>query len=351
MLDRFTALIGSIPDPIVLIIGVVMLLAGGHWLVESAIQLARRMGVSTLVIGLTIVAFGTSSPELAFNLIAASNGNGELSFGNVVGSNIANIALVLGIAACISPLVVNSRVIRVEIPQVLAVSVGMVVLAWIPWSPLMGDRISGPAVSRIDGILMLVAFGIFTWLWIRMARSERKDPMIAEVESDVEAAAKRPMALRAACGLFIVSLAILVGGGKLTEIGAVGIAEMLGMSQAMIGLTVVAIATSLPEVITSAIAARKGHGDLAVGNVVGSNLFNILLVLGATTIVAPVPVPAGRGIWDLAIMLGLTALLWPLAVTHSRRLVRIEGAFLLACYAGYLAFSVFWEIRFAASAG
>jgi cation:H+ antiporter len=229
---------------------------------------------------------------------------------------------------------------------------GMVALAWIPWSPLMGDRIDGPAVSRIDGILMLIAFAVFTWLWIRIARSERRDPIVAEVEQDVEAAAKRrPMPLWAAAGLFFVSLGILVGGGKFTELGAVGIAEALGMSQAMIGLTVVAIATSLPEVITSAIAAKKGHGDLAVGNVVGSNLFNILLVLGATTIVAPVPVPAGRGVWDLVIMLGLTALLWPLAVTHNRRLVRIEGAVLLGVYIAYIGFSVFWELRLAEQTG
>jgi cation:H+ antiporter len=336
-----------IPAPIVLIVGIVVLLLGGRLLVDGSVNLARRAGVSTLLVGLTVVAFGTSSPELAFNITAAISGNGALSFGNVVGSNIANIALVLGLASLIRPLVVHGRVVRRELPLLVVTTVGMVVLAWSP--PLMATAV-GPerGFGRTDGLIMLLGFMLFTWAWFRMARSDKADPLAAEAIAETgEPVQSLPMAIV----LTILGLVMLVGGGKLTERGAVGVASWLGMSEALIGLTVVAIATSLPEVVTSIIACRKGHADLAVGNVVGSNLFNILLVLGATCLFGDVPVPMepelaglGRGWWDLFVMLGLTMLLVPFTRTNNNHIMKVEGLFLLACYVGYLAFSVIIEL-------
>ncbi len=341
--------LASVSPPITLIAGIVLLLLGGNWLVDGSVSIARRIGWSTLLIGLTIVAFGTSSPELAFNLTAAINGNGGLSFGNVVGSNIANIALVLGLAALVSPLVVHGQVVKKELPLLIIVSCLMVLLAWLPATRIQGDEGAAAGFTRIDGLMMLGGFAIFTWLWYRMGKQDRSDPMTAEAEQ--EAREEGPASLGVAILLFVLGLVLLVVGGKLTEMGAVGIAEWWGFSQSLIGLTVVAVATSLPEVTTSMIACRKGHADLAVGNVVGSNLFNILLVLGATAAVAPVAVPAdveflslGRGWWDLFVMLGLTLVLLPIAMTNQRRIMKMEGVFFLVCYFGYMTLSVTREI-------
>jgi cation:H+ antiporter len=337
-----------IPAPVTLIVGIVLLLLGGRLLVDGSVSLARRAGVSTLLIGLTIVAFGTSSPELAFNITAAASGNGALSFGNVVGSNIANIALVLGLASLVRPLIVHGRVVKRELPLLVIVSAGMVLLAW---SPPMVASVPGPqrGFGRTDGLIMLLGFMLVTWAWFRMARRDKADPLAAEAIEETERVVQ---SLPTAVVLTLLGLLLLVGGGKLTERGAVGVASWLGMSEALIGLTIVAVATSLPEVVTSVIACRKGHADLAVGNVVGSNLFNILLVLGATCLFGEVPVPIepelaglGRGWWDLFVMLALTMLLVPFTRTNNNHIMKIEGLFLLACYFGYLAFSVVIELK------
>jgi cation:H+ antiporter len=329
---------------------VVLLLVGGHWLVDGAIRIARRLGVSTLLIGLTIVACGTSAPELAFNVIAASNGNAELSFGNVVGSNIANLALVLGLAALVRPLAVHSRMIVKELPLLIVASVAMLPLAYWPWSRMSSaaDGSTQHGFTTIDGLLMLGGFVFLLWLWARMARKDRSDPLLQDVEAETK---QPPSSLPLAILIFLAGLGALVVGGKVTEVGAVGIAERLGLSQGLIGLTIVAVATSLPEVVTSMIACRRGHVDLAIGNVVGSNLFNILLVLGLTAVIADVPVPQEQGLlgiargWtDLLFMAGLTILLWPLAMTHHRRIVAWEGALLVLLYAGYMSYSVVREV-------
>ncbi len=345
MLQTTLDFIQTIPSPLTFLLGMFVLLLGGHSLVNGAVAVAARMGLSTLLIGLTIVAFGTSAPELFFNVAAAINGNGDLSFGNVVGSNIANIALVLGLAAIISPLVVHSRVITKEVPLLIVVSIGMLGAAW--WNSTSVQQAGArSAFTRIDGLLMLLAFMFFTLLWYRMGKRDRADPLATEAEA-VEARHEATSSLPIAIGLFILGLIGLIVGGKLAEIGAVGVAESLKLSKALIGLTIVAIATSLPEVTTSIIACRKGHSDLAVGNVVGSNLFNILLVLGLTAVCAPVPVPADpplagldRGWWDLFVMLGLTVMMLPIAYSNKRRITKPQGAFLLICYIAYLAFSV-----------
>jgi cation:H+ antiporter len=345
MLPEVLQYIRGLPAVLPLAVGVVLLLLGGSWLVDGAVGMARRLRLSPLLIGLTVVAFGTSAPELFFNLAAALGNHPELSFGNVVGSNIANIALVIGLAAMMRPLAVHSRVLKKELPLLIGVSAAMLLLAWLG-PAVKDDGTLRSGWGRTDGLIMLAGFMGVTWLWYRMGRRDRRDPLLAEAEA--EARLERPLALGVAVALGLLAL---IAGGKLAELGAAGVASWLGMSQAFIGLTVVAIATSLPEVVTSLMACRKGHADLAVGNVVGSNLFNILLVLGATATVAPVPVPVKpsllgieRGWGDLLVMLGLTVILLPMAATSRQHIRRWEGAFLLLCYLAYLGLSVVREL-------
>ncbi len=317
-------------------VGVLVLLSGGHWLVNGAAAIARRMGWSTLVIGLTIVAFGTSAPELFFNVIAALNNHGELSFGNIVGSNIANIGLILGVTALFAPLVVHGRVVTKELPWLIVVSLAILCLAWFS---LRGD---GRSFDRYEAALMLIGFSLFTIGWYRMGKREAADPLVAELG---ETAKKESHAsLGVAWLLFVVGLAALLVGGKATEIGAVSVARSLGWSESLIGLTIVAVATSLPELTTCVIAVRKGHDDLAVGNIVGSNIFNLLLVLGVTAVIAPVQVPQQWGLWDLAAMNVITIMLLPFAMTRSRRISRAKGGVLLVMYIVYMTFSVWREL-------
>jgi len=219
----------------------------------------------------------------------------------------------------------------------------MVFLAWlVPTRIASGDG-EQAGFTRIDGLIMLLGFALCSWLWYRMARKDRSDPLARQAAAEL--AGETGGSLIIAIILFVIGLACLVAGGKLAEIGAKGVAQWLGLSDALIGLTVVAVATSLPELVTSIIACRKGHNDLAVGNVVGSNLFNILLVLGVTAVIAPVPVPGARGWWDLAVMMLLTVLLLPIAHAHRGRILRWEGAVLLLCYAAYIGFRVMHESR------
>ncbi len=334
--------LGSIPAALVLAAGLALLLLGGHWLVQGAVTIARALGVSTLMIGLTVVAFGTSSPELAFNLIAALGGNSDLSFGNVIGSNIANIALVLGLSALVTPLPVHSRVIWREIPLLVFIALALLGAAYLRYP---GSE-SAPAVpwafGRLEGGVMLLAFAVAVGIWFQASRREAHDALasVSEEEARETQVASRPLAVV----LFLLGLGSLVLGGKLAENGAVRLARWAGVSDALIGLTVVALATSLPEIVTSVVAARKGHGDLAVGNVVGSNVFNVLLILGITSVAAPVHIPPGRGWWDLGFHALLTALLFPLATTGENSVKRAEGALLVSLYASYMIWSVWWEL-------
>lgn len=321
-----------------LAVGLVFLLAGGHVLVEAAITLAKRLHVSPLVIGMTIVSFGTSAPELAFNIIAAVNDNSDLSFGNIVGSNIANIGLVLGLAALVTPLAVHHRLVKTELPVLIAISLGMAAMAlWLPRVQTESGLV--PGFARVDGLIMLALFGLFIAAMLRLSRKGRADL----IDRDVAAALEKPVeggrsVIRASLAFF-AGLLILLGGGKFAELGAVGVAEKIGLSQAAIALTVVAVATSLPEVVTSLVAARKGEVDLAVGNVLGSNIFNILLVLGATSVIAPVQIPRFGGL-DLTFMCALTVLLAGLVFVGRRRVTRGSAIILLALYAGYIAFTL-----------
>lgn len=316
--------------------GVVLLLSGGEVLVRGAITLASRLGVSTLVIGLTVVAFGTSAPELAFNITASLSGHNELSLGNIVGSNIANIGLILGLAAMLKPLKVNSSVIRREMPVMIASTALMILLAAMP----LDNRV----LSRVDGAILLAAFvGLSSFALIAASRSRRGadwgETFATDIEEISERDRKRPAWV--AMTLVLVGLGLLGGGGRLAEMGAVGIAGNLGLSQTLIGLTIVALATSLPELATSLIAVRRGQVDIAVGNVVGSNIFNILLVLGTTAMVRPVEC-RDAAIESFAVMGFLAAVLWyPISRTAGQRVSRLEGLFLLLVYLGYMAYEIF----------
>lgn len=320
-----------------LILGLVVLLAGGQWLVSGSVTIARRLGISTLLVGLTIVAMGTSAPELAFNVIAALNNHPDLSFGNIIGSNIANIGLIVGVSALYRPLDVHGRVVKLELPLLVAVSAAMFGFAYLLHLGSRPDE--PPGFDRVDGTIMLLLFGLFMAGWIRMGRREAADPYMRELRAEAEAPGPLPRAVL----LVLIGLACLVGGGKLSEWGAVKFATWLGLSQALIGLTIVAFATSLPELATALIACRKGHDDLAVGNVVGSNVFNLLWVLGFTAVVAPVAVPDRHGWQDLTVMLGITIVLALMSLT-GRKIVRWEGAVLLGMYLAYIGWGVCREV-------
>ena len=339
MLDEILQFLSTWPWPIpALVVGVIGLLAGGHLLVTGSVALAKRFSVSPLLVGLTIVAFGTSAPELAFNIIAALNGRSGLSFGNIVGSNIANLALVVGASAMIAPLAVQLRIIRLELPILILISLIMLGMAFLV--PQLPDGVTR-GYARLEGVIFLVGFVAFMLLMIQVGRKDRAavlDPDIAKALEDVDELSPPPL-LGVAVGLFIGGLVLLVGGGKLAEIGAIGLAEKAGLSDAVIGLTVVALATSLPEVVTSIIAAMRGEADLAIGNVIGSNLFNILLVFGITSVISPVALP-DAGLIDLLVMNGVTILLGILILIGRSRIGRPAGLMLLAIYVGYMIYTV-----------
>jgi cation:H+ antiporter len=307
-----------------LLLGLVLLYFGAEGLVRGSSSLALRLGLSPLVVGLTVVAFGTSSPELVVSLKAALDGQGAISVGNVVGSNICNIGLILGLCAMITPIATNSQIIRVDIPIMLGItSVALFVLA-------------NGHLGRPEGILLFALLLAYIFFSVRLARRRPADALSAEFGEEVKIS-KRGLAV----DLLMVAggLILLVFGARFLVDGAVIIARAFGWSEALIGLTIVAIGTSLPELATSLLAAVKKEADIAVGNIVGSNIFNLLGILGITAIVHPLATD-GVGMVDFAVMAGFSLVLWPMAF-HQQRITRPEGAALLAGYLGYL----FWLLR------
>lgn len=299
--------------------GLVLLTGGGELLVRGAAALALRVGLTPLIVGLTVVAFGTSSPELAVSLEAAANGLGDVSVGNVVGSNICNVALILGIAALIRPIRIHAQLVRLDVPLMIAASLLLAVL------------LADGAMGRVAGAVCVGALVVWIGVGIRLARRET-----SRVEAEFEAGVGAPRAAGWLHALMVLAGlgALFLGGGLFVD-GAVELARAIGASEAVIGLTIVAIGTSLPELATSLIGAARGHGDIAMGNVVGSNLFNILGILGIAALVAPLEI-SGVGWADLAVMAGVALLLLPMA-RSGHTLSRIEGGVLLAVYAAYMA--------------
>jgi cation:H+ antiporter len=317
---------------LLMLIGLAVLVGGAEALVRGASALARRLGVPTIVIGLTVVAFGTSTPELAINIAAAIEGNTGISFGNVVGSNIANIGLILAVAALVRPLDVHPSIITREIPMLLLGTAAAVAMAF---DQALG---AGPDLfARGDGIVLLLLFGVFLYYTLLTALKKPGDAYVEDLKDDV--ARQRPQPIWASLILTAAGLVAVVAGGKLSVDSAVMLARKAGISDAVIGLTIIAIGTGLPELVTSIVAARRGASDLAVGNVVGSNIYNLLFVLGATATIRPITLPSG-GHADLLIMAALTAALLPLASYRKLQIGRRGGALLLACYIAFIVWRV-----------
>ena len=311
-------------------LGFVLLIKGADWLVDGASAIARRFNVSDLVIGLTVVAFGSSTPELFVNIIASARGNTDIAIGNVLGSNIANIFLILGVSSVIYPLAVTKGTVWKEIPFSLLAAIVLLSMA----NDQILDRADASVLTRIDGLIFLCFFVIFIYYTFSIA--ERVEGMEAHVP------ARQYGWLRSLLGI-IAGLAGLTIGGKWIVDGAIVLATKLGMSESVIGLTIVAVGTSLPELATSAVAAYKKNPEIAVGNVVGSNIFNIFFVLGISAIIRPLPFQTKNNV-DIAVVIFTSLMLFFFMFTGEKRsLDRWEGIVCLILYFGYVAFLIFNE--------
>jgi cation:H+ antiporter len=312
-----------------IIAGIALLIAGGAALVSGASRIASGLGVSPMIIGLTIVGFGTSAPELVVNVLGALSGETDLAFGNVIGSNISNLALVLGAAAMIQSIEIKSKVIQKEIPLLLLMTTILTVMALDNW--LAGHT---SVISRSEAVILLLLFLIFMYMAVReVVFAGEKDTLLTEV-SHVSVISDRTPARMRDWLLLVLGFALLFSGGQLTVKSSVSFAEFAGVSTAIIGLFVVAVGTSMPELVTSMIAAFRKESDLALGGIIGSNIFNTLIVLPAAAVAVPVPVPAG-GIFDLAVSWLFTAMLFPIFFLRGARIGRPTGSVLLLAYIAY----------------
>lgn len=303
---------------IMLVFGFVLLVWGADKFVAGASALARRLGVSPLLVGLTIVAFGTSAPELAVSLTAALQGANEIAVGNVVGSNIFNMLMVAGLSAVVCPLIMDRTLLRRDWPISLAAAVLLLVF-------IAPDL----TISRVEGIILLAAFAVVLGIQIRAALKNRDT-----LETEEDEIAMPPLMI----GINIVlGLACIIIGGQLAVNGATGIARMFGLSETLIGLTIVAIGTSLPELVTSLVAARKGQNEIAMGNVIGSNLFNILFILGVSSAITPIPVQA-TSIIDALVLIGISIVFYLPA--RRGKLGRAPGAIMALTYVVYTAYLI-----------
>lgn len=303
--------------------GFVLLIVGGEALVRGAVAVARNLGISRLAIGLILVGFGTSTPELVTSLHAALIGASGIALGNVVGSNIANSLLILGLAAVIYPIACDPKAFRRDAP-VLGLATAICI----------GVALSG-VFSGVFGIVFLAILVTYTGLTIR-AEHRNRDASARLHEGETALEEPTPRSTGGGAVLVVVGLGAVVAGADLTVAGSIDLARRFGISETIVGLTIVAVGTSLPELATSVIAALRRQTDLAFGNIVGSNIFNILGILGVTSIVAPIPVPTGILTYDVWILAGTTVAVVLFAMTDWT-LSRREGLVLLACYAGYIA--------------
>lgn len=302
-----------------LALGIAGLYYGADFLIKGGVSLARRAGISPLVIGLTLVACATSAPELVVSVSAALQNNTDIALGNVVGSNICNIGLILGLAACISPLAVRKQLFKLDVPVMTAAFLIICLLYWLTGG-----------VGRIAGIMLVVGLTGYT---IFNIRNSRKNSGLQETEEPEGKTAEKLFSIPVALFLTVAGIALLAGGAKVFLLGAVFFAELFKVPDAVIGLTIVAVGTSLPELATSVVAAIKGEADIAIGNVVGSNIFNIFGILGVTAVISPIT-ESSISVTDMAVMLFFAVVLLPKMRT-GWKLSRIEGAFLLLCYCVY----------------
>lgn len=309
---------------VLFVLGLGLLVGGAELLVRGASNLAAAVGISPLVIGLTVVSFGTSSPELAVSLQSAIAGQPALALGNVVGSNIFNVLFILGVCALITPLFVQFQLIRLDVPL-------MIVSSLI----LFGLAFDG-GLSRFDGLLFVL--GLLAYLTFTVIESRKANVLDAQTTLTDEVD-RSPRGLAIAIGIAVIGLALLMLGANWLVDGAISFARMFGISELVIGLTIVAVGTSLPEVATSVVAALRGERDIAVGNVVGSNIFNILGILGLTAIIAPIHIAPAAISFDLPVMVAVAIACLPIFFS-GQVIARWEGAVLLGCYCSYVIYLI-----------
>ncbi|PKN94744.1 MAG: sodium:calcium antiporter [Chloroflexi bacterium HGW-Chloroflexi-6] len=318
---------------LLLIGGLVTLVVGAELLVRGASKLAAALGISPLVIGLTVVAFGTSSPELAVSVQSAFSGSADVALGNVVGSNIFNVLFILGLSAMITPLIVHQQLVRLDVPIMIGLSVLLLLLG------LDGN------IGRLDGLLLFGGMIAYTWFGIRQSRSEPKD--VQEEYSD-EYSPKKNDRRGTAINLVLIAagLGLLILGSDWLVSGAVSLAKLFNVSDLVIGLTIVAAGTSMPEVATSVMAAIKKERDIAVGNVVGSNIFNIMSVLGLSSLIAPngISVAPSALAFDIPVMIAVAIATLPIFFTGNQ-IKRWEGGLFLLYYVAYTAYLIFESIQ------
>jgi cation:H+ antiporter len=318
---------------LLLIVGLVLLSKGADWLVNGASAIAMRLGVSPLFIGLTIVAFGTSLPEFFVNVISAVRGSTGVAMGNVVGSNLANILLILGLMAVINPPKLGHSTVWKEIPFSLLGTLALFVLV----NDQLIDGIPVLALTRGDGLILMLFMAIFLHYLVSLALKDREGKG-KEMEDHVEEDARLPAGK--AVLISVVGVLLLYFGGDWTVRGAMSIARALGMSDYLIAATIVALGTSLPELVTSVKAALRNHTDIAVGNIIGSNIFNIFWVLGITAVIMPIQLPVGLNV-DLGVLITASVLLFFfLFVGKKHEFKRWQGWMFLAGYAGYITFLI-----------
>lgn len=299
---------------VLLVVGFVMLVKGADWFVEGVAGIAEKFGIPQLVIGLTIVAMGTSAPEAAVSITSAMKGSAGITIGNVVGSNILNVLVILGLTAVITRVAVQRSTVRYEIPFMLIITL-----------VLLGLGLSGNEITFVEGIILWALFIVYMVYLFRMAKNQKEE---------ADDSKEQPVWKLILLG--IVGAVLVVWGADISVDAASAIAKMFGMSDRLIGLTIVALGTSLPELVTSVTAARKGKADIAIGNIVGSNVFNILFVVGTTALVTPV-IFESKFVVDTLVAFGAGVLLW-LGVMKHKELRRPVGALMLLAYAGYFAY-------------
>lgn len=306
---------------IILIAGFIALIKGAAWLVDGSTALAKKYRVSDLVIGLTIVAFGTSMPELVVNAFAAYENRPEIVFGNIIGSNNFNLFIILGVSGLIAPLVVKKSTVKFEIPfSLIAVLVVLILSNYSIFS-------SGKILSRFDGIILLLCFTGFLYYVYRQMQQSKTDYFPVDA---------KPLSNWKIWSFIVLGLTLLVVGGKLVVNSAVEIATFLGVSQAVIGLTIVAAGTSLPELATSIVATFKKNNDIAIGNVIGSNIFNIFLILGISSVIRPIPFNVKFNFDMYLLIFGTLLLIIAMFVGKKNQLSRWQAGILFTIYLGYM---------------
>ncbi len=310
-----------------IIAGLVMILVGSDWLVDGASSIARKYGISEFVIGMTIVGIGTSMPELVSSVIAAVGGHGDMALGNVTGSNICNILLILGVTALISPIAYTTNNIRKDIPFAVLVFLFLLLVLYNGFGVLR--EMGVPGISRSDALYLLLIFVIFMIDSFKSAKNGANE----EEEEDV-----KPIPLSKAIILIMLGLGGLVFGGQVFVDHTVSVAERFQVSEAFISITLMAVGTSLPELATCIVAAIKGKNQLALGNIIGSNIFNISLIIGISALISPFEIQSISTI-DMVMVLVAVLLLWLAAFTFKRKnLDRVEGIIFLLCYVGYIVY-------------